>query len=165
MGTTSAGHLSAPAARVEGSNSPRGVLGWVGAPVAGHPQSLFHPQPVKMAELLHRRRHATALGQHPARDSRFLLSPSSLCLRYLLEPKCHPLHLSATPELSGLSLKPAGGCSRSKPTSTRMAGASSSQILQNQVYPPPRPLRLCRVAGLNPVLRPLGVALQRLAPQ
>lgn len=164
MGTTSVGHLLDPGDLEEGLNFPKGAQALGGAPVAGHLQSLLHPRPVKMAERLHLHRHATALAQRPVRDSLFPLSPSSVCHRCLLGPRCHLLHRNATQELSELSWKPAGGFSRNKLTSTRMVVAYSLQILPSSSLPL-HPSSLCRAVGLNPVLRPPGAALQLLAPQ
>lgn len=162
MGTISVGLLSAPAALAAGSNSPSGV--WGGVTVDGHPQSLSHPRPVRMAELLPRRHHATASGQPPANRFAFPLWPFSVSPPCQLEPKCRLLHHSATPEWSGLFWKPAGGSNRNNPTSTKTGCVSSLQIPPNIMYPLHR-LSSCRVTGLNPVLRTLGATLQLLGPQ
>lgn len=138
MGTTSAGHLSAPDAQDEESNSPRGVQ-----ELGGHPQSLFRLLRVRMAELPLHRRHVTALGQPHVKYFLFLLWPSLLLLLSLLGPKCHRLHPSETPGLSGLFWKPAGGYNRNKPTSTRTVGEFSSQTLQSSSFLL-LPLRFCR---------------------
>ncbi|CAB1449866.1 unnamed protein product [Pleuronectes platessa] len=68
------------------------------------------------------------------------------------------------PRVERTLLETSRGYSRNKPTSIRMVPDSSLQILPSSSYPP-YPLSLCRVTGLNPVLRPQGAVPLLLAPQ